>query len=300
MVLTHSCMFLAGALLSASSGPVALDNGKIRIELEPRTFSVQFIGVPGGDNFLEPIHLTATELDGAGWLEPGGLTTDVLPARREDAVLRRGPAEVVEQRDDYVLLLGPEQPELHWRVKKEVQLARDTPELTYKVTVLSSLKGERDVRIRNMARMAWRGSLKVPAAAGPVGLLRGAFPGFDDLLKESDTTFTIPLLPPADRVRAVLTSPSAEVMHETPSGSWTRRIEIYSALPEEGATNQIRMMALLDDASHSYQSALEGGQSGVNVGAPLVVIEHWSLNATAYPGTKGGEAPGVHEEERHP
>lgn len=299
MDLTQSCMLLAGALLSALSGPVALDNGKIRIELEPRTFSIQFIGTPGGDNFLEPIHLTATELDGAGWIEPGGLTTDVLPARPEDAVLRRGPAEVVEQRDDYVLLLGPEQPDLHWRVKKEIQLARDTAELTYKVTVLSSLKDERDVRIRNTARMAWIGSLNVPVAPGRLTLVRGSFAGMVDLLNDHETDFKIPLLPPVDRERAVLASPSAEVSHETPSGTWTRRIEIYSALAEEGAENQIRMMALLDDASHSYQSALEGAQSGVNVGAPLVVIEHWKVTPSD---TAGNEVKAVteHGEEKHP
>ena len=39
----------------------------------------------------------------------------------------------------------------------------------------------RSLSFFNMARMAWRGTLKVPAAAGPIGLLRGAFPGFDDL-----------------------------------------------------------------------------------------------------------------------
>lgn len=300
MDLTQSCMLLAGALLTALGGPVALDNGKIRIELEPRTFSIQFIGAPGGNNFLEPIHLTAAELDGAGWIEPGGLTTDVLPARPEDAVLRRGPAEIVERRDDYVLLLGPEQSDLHWRVKKEIQLARDTAELTYKVTVLSSLKDERDVRIRNTARMAWIGSLNVPVAAGRLTLVRGAFAGIADLLDDAETDYKIPLLPPTNRARAVLESPSAEISHETPSGTWTRRIEIYSALAEEGAENQVRMMALLDDASHSYQSALEGAQSGVNVGAPLVVIEHWSLTAPAATGGNEVKAATEPEEEKHP
>src|SRR5688572_14071968 len=107
MDLCTSCLMLAGALSSAMGAPLALDNGKIRVELESRTFSVRFIGFPGGNNFLEPAHLTETELAGTGWLDPGGLFTDVLPVRTEDAMLRRGPAEVVEQRDDYVLLLGP-------------------------------------------------------------------------------------------------------------------------------------------------------------------------------------------------
>lgn len=292
-------MLLISALASAFGGPLALDNGKIRIELEPRTFSVRFIGTPGGNNFLEPVHLTAAELDGPGWLDPGGLISDVLPVRMEDAVLRRGPAAVVEHRDDYLLLLGPEQPDLGWRVKKEFQLAHDTAELTYKVTVLSSLKEERDVRIRNTARLAWTGALSVPAAPGRMSLVRGTFGGIADILEAPEASYLIPLHSKKTRTRAVLSSPAAEVTMATDFGVWTRRIEIRSSLADPEAENRIRMMALLDDTSHTYQSALEGAQSGVNVGAPLVVVEHWSVSpplprATAEP--HGEEVEAIEEE----
>jgi len=281
MNLTFNCIVLISALVSAASGPVALDNGKIRIELDSRTFSVRFVGVPGGRNFLEPVHLTPTELDGRGWIEPGGLVTDVLPTRPEDVVLRRGPAELIEREDDYVLLLGPEQPESHWRVKKEVQLARDTAALTYKVTVLSSLKEERDVRIRNTARIAWSGALLAPVDGGPMKLVRGRFEGVDKILKYPEDSYVLPLRAKTRRSRAVLASPASELTMNTEFGVWTRRLEIQSALEEPESENRMGMMALLDDDTHIYESALEGAQSGVNVGAPLVVIEHWTIGPPA-------------------
>lgn len=278
MDLSASCLLLACALSSALSAPLSLDNGKIRIELESRTFSVRFIGLPGGNNFLEPAHLTATQLAGTGWLDPGGLVTDVLPVRTEDAVLRRGPAEVVEQRDDYVLLLGPEHPESHWRVKKEVQLARDSAELTYKVTVLSSLKEERDIRIRTTARLDWSGALVIPVEPGRMSLVRGAFEEVLELLEFPEESYTVPLRSRQLRTRAVLSSASPEVTMTTDFGVWKRRLEIRSALPDPEAENRIRMLALLDDPSHTYEAALEGAQSGTNVGSPLVVVEHWSVS----------------------
>lgn len=278
MDLSTSCLLLACALSSALGAPLALDNGKIRVELESRTFSVRFIGLPGGNNFLEPAHLTATQLAGTGWLDPGGLVTDVLPVRTEDAMLRRGPAEVVEQRDDYLLLLGPEHPESHWRVKKEVQLARDSAELTYKVTVLSSLKEERDIRVRTTARLDWSGALVIPVEPGRMSLVRGAFEDVSDLLEFPEEIYTVPLRSRKLRTRAVLSSASPEVTMTTDFGVWKRRLEIRSALPDPEAENRIRMLALLDDPSHTYEAALEGAQSGTNVGSPLVVVEHWSVS----------------------
>jgi hypothetical protein len=280
-----SCLLLAGLLTTALGAPLALDNGKIRIELEPRTFSVRFIGLPGGNNFLEPAHLTQTELAGTGWLDPGGLFTDVLPVHTDDAALRRGPAEVLERRDDYVLLLGPEHPVSRWRVKKEVQLVHDAAELTYKVTVLSSLKEERDIRIRTTARLDWSGALIVPVAPGRMSLVRGAYQDVLSLLEFPEETYTVPLRSKKLRTRAVLSSASPEVTMTTDFGKWKRRLEIRSALPEPEAENRIRMLALLDDPSHTYESALEGAQSGTNVGSPFVVVEHWSVSPPAPKGT---------------
>ena len=70
-------------------------------------------------------------------------------------------------------------------------------------------------------------------------------------------------------------------MVSAPWGVWTRRLEIRSAVEGEEAESHKRTVALVDDASHTYQVALEAGHRGVNVGAPMIVIEHWSLEEPA-------------------
>lgn len=279
MLLYSLCIILvAGA---APAGPVVLENQHLRVEIEPRTHSLRFFGRPGGWNFLEPVHLTTTDLNANGWIEPGGLFTDILPLERANADLRRGPAEVVEHRPDFLLLLGPEQAATGWRFKKEFLLTRDKAELVFKLTVMSNRKEEREVRVRTTAQLGWAGTVYLPREAGRLALLRGTWPGVEDLLTSEDSYYVLPLTTSVARRRAVLSSPAATQIVQSPAGVWTRRIEVRSAVAGEESALHTRSLALLDDPSHTYQVALEAGQRGVNVGAPMIVQEFWTLEEPA-------------------
>lgn len=89
---------------------ITLENGPLRIEIDPAVFNVRFVGFPGGKNFVEPHFIEERDRSGSMWLDPGGVTTDLIPMEEEDAALRRGPAEVVEASDRHVVLLGAESP----------------------------------------------------------------------------------------------------------------------------------------------------------------------------------------------
>lgn len=264
-----------------SQTPVVLQNGYVRLELEPRTFSVRFAGFPGGKNFLEPVHLTESEIAGPNWVDPGGLTTDLLPARENSALLRRGPAEVVVQEERYVLLLGPEHPDSNWRVKKEYFLEKDTPEGRYKVTVTSARKTERRVGIRIAAQVVRAGQWEISGDFGVPGLMLGQYPDLASVTGADTPGYIVPLAGGRDRRRAVLAVPGApEVTQQTPFGTWSRRLELASDTAGEGGPASPRLVLLLDDATHVYQAGLEAMQSGVNVGAPLVIVEHWVFSPT--------------------
>ena len=274
------CMFiLGGALLPGA--PVVLENPQIRIELEPRTFSLRYLGFPGGKNFLESVYLSESQLATGGWLEPGGITSDLAPLSRENVGLRRGPATVVEQRDDYLLLLGPVQPGSGWQFKKEYQLASGAAALTYKLTVLSPRIEERAVGVRVTAQLPWAGSLVIPRAFGNLGLLRGASAGLAEIMAQPGDAYVIPVAAHANWNRVVVEAPSPEVLYRTSFGLWARRMEIRSATADPDPGTRYRLLALIDDDTHTYQVALEAAQSGVNVGAPMVVVEHWTLTLPA-------------------
>lgn len=280
-----SCIVLIGAMTAQTPRPVVLENAYVRLELDPRTFSARFAGFPGGKNFLDVIHLTPSEIAAPGWLEPGGCTTDVLPDSENSALLRRGPAEIIVQEAQYVLLLSPVDPERGWRIKKEYFLVPDTSEARYKVTVLSSRKEERPVGIRTTTQFLGKGQLRVPAVPDSLGLLGGTFPGFANQREAPEGLYVLPLDGSSGRHGAVLAARASAFSLETDFGRWTRHIEIRSAVEENGTGAAPRFVALLDDRSHVYQGALEVMQAGVNVGAPLVVEERWIF---APPGESAG------------
>jgi len=277
---------LTSMLAAQGQTPVVLESPHVRIELESRTFSVRFVGFPGGKNFLDLIHLTASAIASPGWLEPGGITTDLIPDSENSALLRRGPAELVVFEEHYVLLLGPEDPDHHWRIKKEYFLAVDRSEVRYKLTVMSTLKEERKVGVRITAQLPREGGLLIPKAAGALGLLRGDFPRFNELIGSVADAYTINLAVGPKRQRAVLASPATSLVYETPFGRWERQIEIRSSLESPSENAMPRLLVLLDDDSHVYQAGLEVTQSGVNVGAPLVVQERWRFTP---PGTSSSQ-----------
>lgn len=282
-----ACIVLMGTLTAPGNTPVVLENESIRLELEPRTFSVRFVGFPGGKNFLDLIHLPASAIAGPGWLEPGGLTTDLIPETENSALLRRGPAELIAHERQYVLLLGPKDDARQWRIKKEYFLTPGQSEVRYKVTVLSPVKEERPVGVRITAQLPEVGELRFPGAAGTLGLLSGDFPGFALLEAGGADASVIPLAGGGMRRRAVVEIPAAMLVYETPFGQWTRSMEVLSGLGSGEDATPSRALLLLDDDTHVYQAGLDVMQAGINVGAPLVVQERWVLSKPAATGDDG-------------
>lgn len=265
------------AAVTAPGELVVLENSFMRLELDPQTFSVRFAGTPGGKNFLEPVHLTESEVAGSGWVEPGGYTVDVLPESDNSALLRRGPATVEARESGYVLLLGPEDPVSQWRVKKEFYLDRDAPDVRVKITLLSSQKEERRAGIRLTAQVVRDGTLEYPHESGAPGLLAGDFPNLSAIRDQAGSAYMISI-PGAGRQRALLSARANAVTVVTSYGRWTRTLELLSAGETGEEAGNPRLLALLDDDTHICQVAMELCQSGVNVGAPLVAVERWTFS----------------------
>ncbi len=269
--------WLTAFWLPFGAAGVVLENDAIRLEVEPRTYSIRYLGRPGGPNFVDPLYLTERQYNEPGLVQPGGIMTDVLPVSEADAVLRRGPASVVVHRPNYLLLMGPKSPRSDLQLKKEYRLYGDEARVTYRVSVLSSRKEERSVTIRVTAQIPWGASLVIPPRPeGGLQLLRGAFPGFTDFVASSGSDYRIELARRKGRSHVVLKTLGGPTSVESPFGTWSRRGRMHSAGEDSSAPLQI--VALVDDASLTSQLALEGTQTGVNVGAPLVYEEEWTLH----------------------
>ena len=269
--------WLTALWLPFGAAGVVLENDAIRLELEPRTYSIRYLGQPGGPNFVDPLYLTERQHNEPGLVQPGGIMTDVLPVSEADALLRRGPASVVVHRPDYLLLMGPKSSISDLQVKKEYRLHGDQARITYRVSVLSSRKEERPITIRVTAQIPWGASLILPPRPeGGLQLVRGAFPGYTDFVAPSGSNYRVDLARREGRAHAVLKTLGGATSVETRFGNWTRSGAMHSA--GEDASSPVQIIALVDDASLTSQIALESTQTGVNVGAPLIYEEEWILH----------------------
>lgn len=269
--------WLSALCIPLGAAGVVLENDAIRLELDPRTYSIRYLGEPGGPNFVDPLYLTPRQRNEPGLVQPGGIMTDVLPVREADAVLRRGPASVVVQRPDYLLLMGPRSEASDLQVKKEYRLHGDAAQITYRVSVLSSRKAERSLSLRVTAQIPWGTTLVLPPRPeGGLQLVRGAFPAFTTFIEAPDPDYRILLGRRQGRAHAVLETVGGRTALENRFGTWTRSGTMRSA--GDPSTSPVRVVALVDDASLTCQVALESTQTGVNVGAPLVYEEEWILH----------------------
>jgi len=254
---------------------VALDNGAMRIEVEPSVFSVRFVGFPGGSNFLDPLYVSPEDSAGTAWLDPGGLVTDLVPLDEHDGPLRRGPGEVLEHRKDYVALLGPVSKATGLRMKKEFKIDEKEAKALYTVSV--SVVGPKAVScsVRNTARLATGSTLRVEKTDGTIRVLAGA----DSILPavvNSNQFWIVPIPPTARMKNVVLGAFIPKVVHLTNQGSWTRRI-VNPPSEAKSVPSESSFVCLLDSDTRSFGGALQGATAPLEPCCAMVFEEEWTL-----------------------
>lgn len=268
---------LAICWVLSATDPIELDNGAIRVEVDPALFSVRFVGVPGGANFVAPLPVDETVRESEDWVDPGGLQTDVLPYTARDAASRRGPAEIVEQRADYIALLGPPSEQTGMRIKKEVQLLGREPKARFRVTAMRVAGEPGETAIRNTVRLRSGTTIRLLRDEGDVRVLAGA-DAIAPAVVKSRKYWLIPIPPtsPMDGIVLGVFAPTLIVVND--SGSWTRRLV---TMPEEakGTPHEATVLCVLDDASGSYGAALQGKLETVANDRVQVLEEEWTVES---------------------
>ncbi len=288
----------------AAADPIVLDNGALRVEVDPQTFSIRFVGVPSEANFVEPLYVPHKDHVGTGWVDPGGITADIEPAVERDAALRRGPAEVIERTDHGIVLLGPVSESLGIRLKKAIEIHPAHPTARYTVTVLS-IGPSRRLAIRNTVRVPLGTTLRVARADGIMQPLESlpdrstnvqtkTYSGVglrDDLGGEAPTgtvvtetpEYWLVAIPPAVRQQQeVWGAHVPKIVHENRYGVWERRIADWPA-DGHNVPHAATFLCLLDEVSASYGAVLQGATAEVTPAHPVTFTETWTFR-------KGGQA----------
>jgi len=269
----HLNVLIASCIIAAAS--LVLDNGAVRVEVDPSLFSVRFIGMPGGTNFLEPLFVNETGRRGKDWLDPGGLVTDLIPCEARDAALRRGPAEVVVHDGQSLVLIGPPSEQMPLRLKKEIRLMGTEARVVFRVTVLSTSPEPLPLALRNTARLPHGVTLHVNKSDATIRSLADTDSIFPAVVKSS-RYWLIPV-PPAGPVDHVLLGAFVpELACQGNGGTWIRRIE---NMPADGQTvpQESTFLCILDNETRSYGAALQCARVPVDAGRPLVFTEEWTF-----------------------
>jgi hypothetical protein len=259
----------------AQADLLVLDNGAMRVELDARLFSVRYVGLSEGKNFVEPLAVAKEVRHGTEWADPGGLHTDVLPFDDKEAALRRGPADIVEHTDHSVRLVGPPSPKYGIRTEKEIRLHANKPRALYSVIVRAVSEESGEWAVRNTVRVPLRSTLRVDRADGTIAALAGTESILPAVVKSSNY-WLIPV-PPAGRMKGVALGafvPRVRLQNE--SGVWTRRLVTMPGTAKQ-TPQQSTFVCVLDNETRSYGAMLQSETAKVSPLAPLVFREEWTI-----------------------
>ena len=270
---------LTAALITACvlADPMAIENGGIRIEVDPHLFVVCYVGIPGGENFLEaPVpEEDAKEGSEQTWVSTGGIHTDLIPYPGQDPSLRRGPAEVVEHSKDHIVLLGPFSRESKIRFKKEIRIYPGQAKASFTVTAITTQPTSRRMAIRNTVRVPRESEVWVYKMDGNMRLLAGAESALGSV-NESNLYWVLPVPPKTKMEGVVLGAFVPRIVHHNSSGAWTRRI-IDAPGQEWNVPYGCTFICLMDDKTETYASALQGEAGGLCMDDSLVLREVWTI-----------------------
>jgi hypothetical protein len=267
------CIVLATTALFCAEPTYALDNGVIRIEVEPRLFAVRFAGFKDKQNFVSPIEVEASAADGKDWADAGGLQTDLVPYSGKDAATRRGPAEVIEYRGDYVAMLGPPSESSGMRLKKEIQLDGDAPRARFRVTAQRVGAEPVKLALRNTVRLGEKNTVRLERTDGEIRVLAGT-DAIAPAVVKSRRYWLIPIPPTREMRGVILGSVAPRMIVANDAGTWTRTL-IDPPADMAQVPNESTFLCVLDSTSASYGAALQGKLIEIKTGEFITLEEEW-------------------------
>ena len=255
----------------ASHDIIALDNGAIRVEIDPRWFNIRFVGVPGGENFLDPVFRGERPERDSTADRRDGLTTAIYPFL-DDPVSKEARAEVADVGPHHAVLVGPLSTATGLRIKKEIRLGDTEPRAVFIVTVLSERQEPVEIAVHNIARVPMGTTLRPAVGIDPLQVIESPAPLLLDLngLKSA----AVPLAEVPGRV--VLGALTESLFHVRGDLTWSRQ-SMTNYQQESKYIDNRNVVLTLDQTSYSYTANLVSSTAKVSAASPLVSRESWEI-----------------------
>ena len=267
-----TCCGVAGS--SVAPEDIVLTNGLVEVTVSPRLFTVLGLRTLEGAHWVGVTALSQQERAGKDWVDPGGITTDIIPFV-QDAAVRRGPGTVVSHEDLSLVMEGPVSEELGLRLRKEVRLASASPVVTYTVTAVSTVETPRKLALRNTARLVPRVTLRIDKRDGSLRALgEDQKPGL--AVVNSLRWWMVPIPPTGEVKQLVLGAYVPKVTLRRGREEWGRRLLPLPA-DKTAVPNLSTLVCVLDTATESYGAAFQGATQTLTRETPVTLVEEWTL-----------------------
>lgn len=265
---------LYGALI-LQGAPIILDNGAIRVEIDPTVFAVRFIGVPGGENFLVPRYVQPAVQRNGSLADAGGLGADLQPMDAPDPAIVRGPAEVVEVSDRFVALLGAPSDGMGIRIKKEIRLHERAPEAWYTVTAMSSSQVPVRFSLRSYADIAQDLTLILPKGEKEPRVLTGLGP-ISEIVAGDGPAWRISIPPPRNFDETAVAFDLVEFTVEGDRGRWVRRM-LASSERKSAGSESWPFVFVSTHRQQRCQAIFQTPVLDLDAATPIAIREHWTV-----------------------
>lgn len=258
-----------------AADPLLLENGRVRVELDPALATVVYAGIPGKLNWIGPPEAPmGTSPDDQ---KPAftGFVSELVAQNGQDMGFQPGPVEIVSQTPLQTVFLGPVSAKYPVRLKTEIQLADTGGKITYTVTAVATDTVPGVFALRNTVRLPQNTTLRINTGDGMFRPLSGAKTIFPVVSKSFG--YWLLTVPTAGLYKnLVLGAHVTQVSLHNSANIWTR----FPRETFDGVRKYLddsNILCRINDETREYRVTLQSPLGEIRADAPLAFQEEWSI-----------------------
>ncbi len=265
-------MFLLGCL---AADPMVLENGRVRLEVDPALATVVYAGIPGKMNWIGlPEAPMGTPPDGQ---KPAlaGFVSELVAQNGQDMGFQPGPVEIVSKTPLQAVFLGPVSAKFPVRLKTDIQLAETGGKVTYSLTAVATDTVPGLFALRNTVRLPQNTTIRINTGDGMFRPLSGSKTIFPVVSKSFG--YWLLTVPTTGLYKdLVLGAHVTQVSLHNSANIWTR----FPRETFDGARTYLddsNLICRINDETREYRVTLQSPLGEIRAEAPLAFQEEWSI-----------------------
>ncbi len=258
-----------------AADPLVLENGRVRVEVDPALATVVYAGIPGKLNWIGLPETSMAPPQDAQKPVFTGFVSELVAQNGQDMGFQPGPVEIVSKTPLHAVLLGPVSAKYPVRLKTEIQLADAGGKVAYSVTAVATGTVPGMLALRNTVRLPQNTTIRINTGDGMFRPLSGTKNIFPVVSKSFG--YWLLTVPTAGLYKdLVLGAHVTQVALHNSTNIWTR----FPRETFDGARKYLddsNLICRIDDETREYRVTLQSPLGEIRADAPLAFQEEWSI-----------------------